>query len=113
MWTPEINQMLDDIVAIDQYDEKRKLACVCIVERMLVLRENGGRVVGGHQVIKGTNKNFGPGKWNQKRTKYECSCGNCGTFLDVGAVCWVTVGESPRCLDCGRPPAEQPVEQTA
>lgn len=99
MWTNEINQMLDDIVAIDQYDEKRKLACVCIVERMLVLRESA-------PPVKGTSTHFGPGKWNQKRTKYECSCGGCGTFIDIGTLCWVTVGESPRCMKCGRPVVE-------
>lgn len=104
MWTPEINQMLNDIVEIDQYDEKRKLACVCIVERMLVLREQALRGEQDVSAPKGMPKNnFGPGKWNQRKTRYDSSCGNCGEFLSGGTLCWITVGDSPRCLEHGRP----------
>jgi len=52
---------------------------------------------------KGNSLNFGPGIWNQRRAKFDSSCSKCGTFLEIGTVCWVTTGESPRCVDCGKP----------
>lgn len=59
-------------------------------------------------VVKGTSSRYGEGIWNQKRAKYASSCSGCGKFIDVNTVCWITVGESPRCIECGRPAEVKP-----
>jgi hypothetical protein len=84
--TPELNKKLDEI-SKTPYNDERKTKSVSIVDQIIVARNNP-------PVQKTTS--------SQRRSKYDSSCGGCGGFIAAGSVCWITVGESPRCSECGR-----------
>ena len=85
--SPELNKALDDVSKM-AYDDKRKTQSVSILDQIIVARNRPA-------VSK-------PQQSSQRRSKYDSSCGGCGGFIMAGSICWITVGESPRCSECGR-----------
>jgi hypothetical protein len=104
-----IDQDLSNLLeALDTYrsDEHYKTACVRLAEVLKIkVREAAFIDDVEPSTVKGTSSNFGPGKWSKRKTKYDASCSypGCGEFISAGTICWVTVGESPRCEKHGHP----------
>ena len=83
----ELNKALDDISKME-YNSSRSSKSVSVVDQIIVARNNPA-----------ASQRPTP---SQRRSKYDSSCGNCGTFIAAGSICWITVGQSPRCSSCGK-----------
>jgi hypothetical protein len=102
MFSPELNKLLDQ-VQLMKPGVQRDSMCSRIVERVHVERER-------ERESNPSTSTFGPGIWNQKRAKYESSCDECGKIIHKGTICWITVGSSPRCLECDRPESGKKIQ---
>jgi hypothetical protein len=99
----EVVAMLDDAKQPEKNIAAYNMKCVRIVERLQMELEQERRDHHGLPTVQGTSTRFGPGIWNQRFSKYDSACSGCGIMIERGTKCWITVGESPRCLDCGKP----------